>query len=267
MNPTAVHRVLSRAWPGVRIEQTTPPRSSGVRKTAGLALRPSRPPVLPLLDDPGPVRWRERPDPADDRLRAVYDGLAAAGRTGGGLLQVIVGRAPAHRVSALHRVSVNPRRPRQRRGPTRALGLLSAGLRGILLIAADIITPGPGRHAPHGHHHDPYLTDLARQARAKVADAPHLLVAVHALATGPTTAAARAAVADITSGYGLISAHLVRRRLRNARRFPTSVVEDQQRAMSIATRCGVTCVCAIDLYWLTASPVFASMTANGSQDF
>ncbi|GFJ84950.1 hypothetical protein [Phytohabitans houttuyneae] len=55
---------------------------------------------------------------------------------------------------------------------------------------------------------------MARQARAKFADAPHLLVAIQAIATGPTKAAARAAAADVTSGFGLLSAHFTRRRMR-----------------------------------------------------
>jgi len=48
---------------------------------------------------------------------------------------------------------------------------------------------------------------------AKHADAPHLLVAVRAVTTGPTVAAAQAAAADITSGYILLSPHWRPRRL------------------------------------------------------
>src|SRR5205814_10277897 len=53
----------------------------------------------------------------------------------------------------------------------------------------------------------------ARQARTKHGQAPHLLVAVRAYATGETTGAARAAAADITSGYTLLSSHWRPRRL------------------------------------------------------
>jgi hypothetical protein len=110
----------------------------------------------------------------------------------------------------------NPDRVRRTRGAARAADLLAGALRTGILVVLDLITPGPpARKSPSGRATtDPYTAELARQARAKFADAPHLLVAVHAIATGPTTAAARAAAADITSGFGLLSAHFTRRRLR-----------------------------------------------------
>jgi len=57
------------------------------------------------------------------------------------------------------------------------------------------------------------VAEQARQARAKHGQAPHLLVAIRAFATGPTTGAARAAAADITSGYTLLSPRWRPRRL------------------------------------------------------
>ncbi|MBT8227507.1 MAG: hypothetical protein HKP61_20235 [Dactylosporangium sp.] len=219
VNPTAVRRVLQRAWPGARIEQTSPPQPSAPRSIAGLALRPTIPEAMPLLDDHTPARRNQPTSDTADQLRAVFDALAAAGRTGGGLLQIIVGRAPRHRVAAMRRASINPRRPRRSQGSARAAGLLAAGLRGMLLAVLDFVTPGPGRNTtPHLHSGDSHLADLARQARVKASGAPHLLVAIHATATGPTPAAAKAAAADITSGFGLVSAHLTRRRLRRPRR-------------------------------------------------
>ncbi|RQX08759.1 hypothetical protein DLJ59_01485, partial [Micromonospora inaquosa] len=98
VNPTAVLRLLQRAWPGARAEQTRPPAFAPGSLVAAVALLPTQPEWLPLVDDAAPSRgqrWEAGAPPEEDRLRAVYDGLAAAGRTGGGLLQVHVTRAPA----------------------------------------------------------------------------------------------------------------------------------------------------------------------------
>jgi hypothetical protein len=221
INPTAVLRVVQRAWPGARVADAHPPAPPGRWPAAGLALVATVPEWQPLIDDPPPATTSRREgSPAEqDRLRAVYDGLAAAGRTGGGLLQVIVGRAPRHRVANLRRASTNPARARRPNGGLRAAALLAEALRAGILAVLDLLTPGPSTSTTDrgARTTDPYQVELARQARLKYATAPHLLVAVHALAVGPTTAAARAAAADITSGYGLLSGHLTRRRLRHAR--------------------------------------------------
>jgi hypothetical protein len=223
INPTAVRRLLQRGWPGVRAEQATPPRAPTGGQVAAVRLVPTQPEWLPLVDDAaapvrrGTGRGIDAGAPEDDRLRAVYDGLASAGRTGGGLLQVHISRAPAHRLRVLRRAMTNPARARRARGAARAADLLAGALRTGILVVLDLITPGPpaGRSSATAGRTttDPYTAELARQARAKFADAPHLLVAVHAIATGPTKAAARAAAADITSGFGLLSAHFTRRRL------------------------------------------------------
>ncbi|WP_345514704.1 hypothetical protein [Phytohabitans houttuyneae] len=220
VNPTAVLRLLQRGWPGVRAEQTRPPRVPTTGAVAALAVWPTQPEWLPLVDAAAPPPVRRGVDagaPQDDRLRAVYDGLASAGRTGGGLLQVHISRAPAHRLRVLRQAMTNPDRARHRpRGAAaRAAGLLAQALRVGTLTVLDLITPGPAtRKSPSGTTTDPYTAELARQARAKFADAPHLLVAIQAIATGPTKAAARAAAADVTSGFGLLSAHFTRRRMR-----------------------------------------------------
>ncbi|GAA4469743.1 hypothetical protein [Phytohabitans houttuyneae] len=219
INPTAVVRLLQRGWPGVRAEQTAPPRTPTGKQVVALRLVPTQPQWLPLVGDAAPPvrRGIDAGAPEDDRLRAVYDGLASAGRTGGGLLQVHISRAPAHRIRVLRHAMTNPDRARHRpRGAAaRAAGLLARALRVGTLTVLDLITPGPATpKSPSGTTTDPYTAELARQARAKFADAPHLLVAVHAIATGPTKAAARAAAADITSGFGLLSPHFTRRRMR-----------------------------------------------------
>ena len=84
-------------------------------------------------------------------------------------------------------------------------------------MVLDFVTPNTasgGRRQPDPM--DPVVAEQARQARAKHAQAPHLLVAIRAFATGPTVAAAGAAAADITSGYTLLSPHWRPRRLRRA---------------------------------------------------
>jgi hypothetical protein len=215
VNPTAVLRLLQRAWPGVRAEQAARPRVPGGTATT-LALLPTQPDWLPLVDDTTTAssrNWETAP-PDEDRLRAVYDGLASAGRTGGGLLQVHISRAPAHRMRTLRRATTHPERARKARGASRAVGMLADGLRVLILGVLNMVTPGATtRRNPSGRT-DPYLAELARQARAKFHAAPHLLVAVYATGAGPTKDAALAAAADITSGFGLLSAHFARRRLR-----------------------------------------------------
>lgn len=218
VNPTAVVRLLQRGWPGVRAEQTRPPAVPTSGAVAALAVWPTQPEWLPLVEDatPAPRRGVDAGAPEEDRLRAVYGGLASAGRTGGAILQVHLGRAPAHRLRLLRRAMTNPQRARRPRGTARAAGLLADGLRALLIGVLDIFTPGGSsstrrRTSPT----DPYTAELARQARAKYADAPHLLVAVYAVAAGPTKPAALAAAADVSSGFGLLSAHFTRRRLRS----------------------------------------------------
>ena len=218
INPTAVVRALHRAWPGVRAEQAAPPILAPERSVVGVALRSTQPDWLPLVEDAAPPavrRWEYAP-PEDDRIRAVFDGLAAAGRTGGGLLQVHVARAPRHRVAVLRRASVNPQRVRRQRGGARLLILALEGLRSVLAGVLDFLTPGSSSGHQRAATTDPIMAEQARQARAKHVAGPHLLVAIRATATGPTPAAARAAAADITSGYSLLSPHWRPRRLRRA---------------------------------------------------
>jgi hypothetical protein len=221
VNPTAVGRLLGRAWPGVRAEQTRAPHLAPGSPAAALALGTSQPQWLPLVEDPTPARSHrigEQPRPDEDRLRAVFDGLAAAGRTGGGLLQIHITRAPARRVAALRRATTQPSRKRRPTGgAARVISLAADGLRALVLAVLDLVASRSGRRPGSGSGPaDPYLAELTRQARLKMAAAPHLLIAVRAAATGPTRAAARAAAADITSGYSLLSPHFTRRRLRRA---------------------------------------------------
>lgn len=218
INPTAVVRALHRAWPGVRAEHTRPPVVAPGRPVVGVVLRSAQPDWLPLVDDAAPPtsrRWQYAPL-EDDRIRAVFDGLAAAGRTGGGLLQVHVARAPRHRVALLRHASIDPQRARRNRGGARVVLLVLEGLRAVLAGVLDFVTPGQSRAHHRSASMDPIVAEQARMARAKHAAGPHLLVAIRATATGPTVAAARAAAADITSGYSLLSPHWRSHRLRRA---------------------------------------------------
>ncbi|MFF5293005.1 hypothetical protein [Paractinoplanes globisporus] len=210
VNPTAVRRILESAWPGVRVEETRPPAIT-VRETATTVMvRPTRPDWLPLVEDvppPHPRPW-EQAVGGEDPLRAVYDGLATAGRTGSGLLQVHVSRAPAARLRVLSRAATQPGRAHGR-GPVR--GLTHAMLR-VLLGALDLLLPGS---ASRPRRTGPAEAELARQTRDKYQAGPHFTIAVYATATGPTKAAARSAAAAVTGGFGLLSAHFTRRRLRH----------------------------------------------------
>jgi hypothetical protein len=218
INPTAITRIVQRAWPGARTEQTPPPRFASKAVVAAHRLVVTQPEWLPLLDDPPPTSTGRgaQPRPEDDRLRAVFDGLAAAGRTGGALLQVHLSRAPRSRVATLRRATVNPHRA-HRRANTRPARFVAGVVGFVVGGLLDLVTPHSSRHSHRGATAaDPYATQLSVLARRKYADPPHLLATVYAAAAGPTKAAAQAAAADIGSGYGLVSAQFSRHRLHRA---------------------------------------------------
>ncbi|WP_189115977.1 hypothetical protein [Pilimelia terevasa] len=221
INPTAVARVLDRAWPGVRTTHTAPPPTG--RAAVAVAGRQSavRADWMPITNLPAPSRtgrW-EVARSEDDPLRAVYGGLAAAGRTGGGLLQIIAGRAPARRLAAIRAAISDPRRAHHPSTPAaRSARLVVDVLSGLLRTVLDLITPGPSRSPSPAHHThasaDPYAAEIVRQARAKLADGPHLVLCLRAVAWGPTREAARAAASDITAGFAVAAHQLTWRRLR-----------------------------------------------------
>ena len=144
INPTAVLRALQRAWPGVRAEHARPPTVAPHRPAFGVQLRATLPEWLPLVEDADPVATsRFAAVPEADRIRAVFDGLAAAGRTGAGLLQVHVARAPRRRVALLRKASVDPRRVHHHRTGTRLLVFAGHGLHALIIWVLDLVTPGP----------------------------------------------------------------------------------------------------------------------------
>ncbi|MPZ27130.1 MAG: hypothetical protein GEV12_12155 [Micromonosporaceae bacterium] len=260
VSATAVIRVLQRAWPGAHAEHAPPPELPPDRPVAAHQLRAAAPEWLPLIDDPPPVTTGRRDTATEeDRLRAVYDGLAAAGRTGGGLLQVHLLRAPRGRVAALRRATVDPTRAR-RTGRGQAAGLVLAAVTAVVRGLLDLLTPGKSstQHA-NSRRVDPYAAQQAQQARAKYGQPPHLLAAVYAAGVGPTKAAARAAAEDISSGYGLISAHLTRRRLYR----PCAVLN--QRRTTPAAMILVSVVEAAALAGLPAEPAAYGLPAAASR--
>lgn len=260
VSTTAVIRVLQRAWPGTRAEHATPPQLPAGRPVAAHQLRPAAPEWLPLVDDLPPATSRRDTATEEDRLRAVFDGLAAAGRTGGGLLQVHLVRAPRRRVAALRRATVDPTRAR-RAGRGQVAGVALAGLTAVVRGLLNLATPGKTspQHQPGGRPVDPYAAQQAQQARSKYGQPPHLLAAVYAAALGPTKAAARAAAADISSGYGLISAQLTRRRL-----FRPCTVLNQRRA-TLAAMMLVSVAEAAALAGLPAEPAAYGLPAAASR--
>ncbi|HWG99317.1 MAG TPA: hypothetical protein VNV66_08350, partial [Pilimelia sp.] len=171
---------------------------------------------------PTATRWGETL-PEADRLRGVFDALASAGRAGGGLLQVVVGRAPRKRVKALRRAGIDPRRVRSGTGAAKTLGVLSDAVSGGLRMVLDVFTPGSDRTSGttgrkvHREPMDPYTAEQARQARDKHAHPPHFLIAVRVFTTGATKEAAVAAADQITSRFAWLSPHLTRRPIRRPR--------------------------------------------------
>jgi hypothetical protein len=225
VNPVAVTRIVQRAWPGARLSGQPRPRLPLGVPTAAHQLTITQPEWLPLLDDPPPATPRNpggTAAPGEDRLRATFDGLAAAGRTSHGILQVHISRAPRSRVAGLRRATINPHRARHHHGG-RVAGLAFAGLAAVMRAVLDLATAARTTTSSSGRvgqqrERDPYATQLTAGARAKYGDPPHLLATVYAAAAGPTKPAAHAAAEDISSGYGLVSAQLSRRRLRRPQR-------------------------------------------------
>lgn len=210
INPTAVIRAVQKAWPGAQVTHTAAPEPDRHRILLGRTLRPTCPEWFPLTD----------PGTGDgDEIGAVFDGLAAAGRTGAGLLHLVVTRAPRARLAVLRTAARNPAKARSGRGTLRVLTAAAGMLRAAIQTVLDLLTPGPNPSRPqNGAGREPWLAEQARDARGKAATGPHVLAAVHTYATGPTRAAARAAAADITAGFTLLTTALTPRRLARAQR-------------------------------------------------
>jgi hypothetical protein len=221
INPLSVARAVQRAWPGARVAEAALPRLPDRCSVVGRAVTLRQPDWLPLvdLDQPAPHHGDLHGGVAvqTDPLRAVYDALAAAGRSGGGLVQVIAGRAPGRRLARARLAMRDPAKAR-RAGAARGTDLVLRTVVALLRAVLDLIQPGkPANTTRPSPLSDPFLAEQARAARAKYAIGPHLQVAVRVITAGPTVAAARASSADVTAGYALVSTVLGRRRLHRAR--------------------------------------------------
>jgi hypothetical protein len=205
LSPMAVIRSVQRAWPGAHIAVTACPALDRQRVLVGRRLVWHAPAWRPLSGT----------DPAtDDETRAVFAGLAAAGRTGDGLLQIVVARAPRFRLADLRRATRHPGQVRSRPGWIRAARILAGVVRAVLRTVLDLLTPAPATHGTQtSPAHDPSLAEAARQARGKLASGPHFLIEIRALTSAVSRPAARAACAEITAGFALLSPDLVPRRL------------------------------------------------------
>lgn len=209
LSPTAVIRSVQRAWPGAHLTVTVCPALDRRRVLVGRRLV-WHAPVWRLLAEPDP--------PTEDETRAVFAGLAAAGRTGTGLLQILVARAPSFRLADLRRATRHPGKVRSRGGWIRAARILVGVVRALLWTVLDLLTPVPATHGTQtSPAHDPSVAEAARQARGKLAAGPHFLIEIRASTSAVSRPAARAACAEVTAGFALLSPDLVPRRLARPR--------------------------------------------------
>lgn len=209
VSPTAVIRSVQRAWPGAHLTAAGCPAIERQRVLVGRRLV-QHAPDWQLLTDPAPS--------TDDEIRAVFAGLAAAGRTGAGLLQVVVARAPRFRLADLRRATRRPSQARSRRGWIRGAAILASAVQVVLRTVLDLLTPGPTARASRTNPaHDPELAERTKQARGKLAAGPHFVIEIRALTSAINRPVARAACAEVTAGFALLSPDLAPRRLARPR--------------------------------------------------
>lgn len=254
LNPAAVRRVVGKAWPGARLADCPHPTIHMRKYLVGRAMVPVRPDWQPLVDtDP----TTGRTDNSDvDEVRAVFDGLAAAGRTGGGLLQIVVAPVSRAQQAMLRRAMTDPAKARAR-GTARVAGATARLLRGLIQAVLDLFVHGPPTTSSSGRIRDPEYGEQTRAARAKNAARPLFTIHVRAFATGPSRAAARAAVADITSGFSLLTTGLAPRRLPRPRaRAAGRTVPTSRRVLASVTDLAVLAGLPAEpsLYGMPAAP-------------
>lgn len=209
LNPLSVRRIIGRAWRNARISEATPPVLPSL-PVRGRVASLRQPDWLPFTD--------ER-DVDADNLHPVFDALAAAGRGGAGLLQVIVCRAPSRRAKVFGLAGRDPvKAARKRRGAAAVLDWVSAGLRMLLRGGFDLVQSGAStrsKSSPEARSPlaDPFDSERAKLARLKGAQKPHLLVGVQVFAAGEDAKAATAGVLDIAGGFPSVSTQLRWRRM------------------------------------------------------
>lgn len=216
LNPSAVRRTIEKAWRGARVSQTCAPRLPSAMPARAQVLGLRQPDWLPFTEEPS-----SRHD-GPDNLHPVFEGLAAAGRGGAGLLQVIVARAPARRVKVFWQAGRDPvKAARRNTGAMRSLDLATRGLRTFMLGTLNLIqstvtstSTGSSPRSPQQRSPlaDPFQAERAKLARIKGSRGAHLLIGVRMFAAATETGAANANVNDISGGYAAVSAMFTRRR-------------------------------------------------------
>jgi hypothetical protein len=228
---------VARAWPGASVQPGHPPLLCG--RVAGYRLAASawRPETGWLIDEPraGHAASRSGVDPVLGRL------LAALGEPGGpAVLQVLVRPATRGRLGRLRTATMRPIT-----APPIGVGLvmdlvvllLSVPVR-VLMAGFDFATGtgrGAGRVTP-----DPVQAEAMRDARAKLGDPPHLLVAVRVAAVRGMRWEARETAQAVAAGFGEASAWLRPVRLgRPAAVLPVRRAGGREWLLMTATELGV----------------------------
>ncbi|MFG1924363.1 hypothetical protein [Cryptosporangium sp. NPDC048952] len=262
----AVRRAIDRAWPGARLTEARPPAAPRavpeMRAVAGGWLGAIVPDGLPLLhpgltDAAGSLR--DRPARSEDPLRAVYGGLASAGRTGPALLQIVVGRAPFARVGAARRCAASRRHRRTLTDAAltgRAAASVAVAAAAALGLVLEILAPPRHRRREERQAWEP---ERVRAARVKAHGGPHLLTTVRVLTSGPTPEAAHAAAAEILAGFGLLSARLTRRP------WPKHTTHAPARWVRLGERVLTTPAETAALAGLPADPALHGLAAAGAR--
>jgi hypothetical protein len=204
-------------WPGARVQPFTPPAGGRDWKAAGYRMVPVDTDLGPLVDD---NRGRSRTGAADaDPLRPVLDALR---RNGGPMvLQVLAKPAKDKLINKLLAAARRPAKPR-RSLAIKAVNLLVSVLVDVLREVLDALTPGPKHRSGHtAASSASYQPPDALQRKAmtaagdKLAEGPHMLVAIRAMAVRPTRGHAVADARTVAHAYSAVS-RLRPRRLRRA---------------------------------------------------
>lgn len=220
---SAVTAEVTRAWPGVRAQQRTPPVVTGSDgwRVAGFRLAATGSDLGPLTDDPRPSgRMVRGPGSDADPLRAVLAGLARP--DGPAVLQVLARPATSRRSAALGhaaRSGVKPRKPARVQAVNAVTAVLVGALRFLLDAVLDLMSTGRPSSGSYGGHNgrgggygyearrptDPLAARAMRDAADKLADGPHLLATVRVGAARPDTGFAVTAAQSIADGYVIAS--------------------------------------------------------------
>jgi len=208
----AVAGEVAHAWPGCTVQRVDPPAlhagdgRGGVVAGVRLAVDSLHSQAGWLVDDARPRPAMARPALADPVLDGVLSALAEPG--GPVLLQVLVRPATRRRLAwlaAAGRHPVQARRAGWRYATDGLLWLMQAALRAVADLVELVLTTGSahpsGRVSAREAAPDAVDREAMAEARAKLADRPHLLVTVRVGATSARRAQAQAAARSVADGY------------------------------------------------------------------